>query len=247
MRGDLLEAQATVDWAVAQIPIIRENSFAWQRANPYEFTVEDDPKTGDRVVYAIEKIPYPLMLSVGVGSIIHSVRASLDLLAAALAQRNGEVPSRNTHFPIYKTAIGASDPKGGLDSVKCKQWLSDIERAKIKALQPYGGGDAVLWSLSELDILSKHQRIVRANGEIVSAHIRMNAAGPRPVIRMDQKTELARLPVGDSFRPHHGNTLLAVDVSIDEPRFGVNNESARPLLIRFALRVREIIGMFDVP
>jgi hypothetical protein len=35
MRDDLLDAQAAVDWAVAQIPLLQQDFIEWQRRNPY--------------------------------------------------------------------------------------------------------------------------------------------------------------------------------------------------------------------
>jgi len=250
MRDDLLDAEASIDWAVAQLPLVQQGFTAWQNTRPYDFTVEDDPKTGNKLVLAIERTPLPLILNVQAVAVIHFLRSSLDLIAAALAKRNGVVPGRNTHFPIYRDAAAASHPDRGLDSAKCKQWLSDSERAAMKALMPYGGGDPDIWPMSELDILSKHERLVRAAvnpmGSMLLGHARMAVTGMRTVRRRtDKETILAELPPGDPFTPHHGNTLLAIDIAIDEPRLGLSNETVVPLLRRFAVRTREILNTFN--
>jgi hypothetical protein len=40
MRNDLLGAQASVDWAVAQIPILDQRLMTWKRSSPYEIVME---------------------------------------------------------------------------------------------------------------------------------------------------------------------------------------------------------------
>lgn len=100
MRDDLLDAQAAICWAKSQIPKAQERWLEWQRSQPYAFTQEHDPQTGEELVIALEEKPLPLIANAEVGAIINSCRSSLDLLAAALALRNGPKPESNTYFPI---------------------------------------------------------------------------------------------------------------------------------------------------
>src|SRR3954447_11355583 len=100
MRDDLLDAQAAVDWAVAQIPLLQNGFLEWNK-NPYSVFVEPDAKTGGYAVVARQRIPFPLTFNAWAGAIVNSLRSALDLVAAALATRNGHKPSANTHFPIF--------------------------------------------------------------------------------------------------------------------------------------------------
>jgi hypothetical protein len=43
MRADLLDAQAAVDRADSQIPVLQKRLIAWQRNRPYKIVVEPDP------------------------------------------------------------------------------------------------------------------------------------------------------------------------------------------------------------
>ncbi|HXP05926.1 MAG TPA: hypothetical protein VN808_17540, partial [Stellaceae bacterium] len=153
MRSDLLDAQAAVDWAVAQIPLLQQSLIDWQRRQPYDIVRQPDPKSEGDIVVAAQQTPLPLMFNAWIGATLNSLRSSLDLLAAALATRNGKKPSSKTHFPIFASEQAMLDPLHGLES---KKWLSNSERAAIKALRPYKGGDASLWPLHQLDILRKH-------------------------------------------------------------------------------------------
>jgi hypothetical protein len=217
---------------------------------PYEITEEHDPDSGQNVVVAGEKTPISRVLSVGVGSIIHFIRSSLDMVAASLARRNGVVPDRNTHFPIYDSITGFSDVKRGLDSEKCKKWLSDAERTTIKTLKPYRGGDETFWTLNKLGQLFKHERIVPARAQIIGSLMlgtaRMTVGGTKVVRRMGKKTILLQLRPGEFSCASHGNTLLAIDIAFSEPGLGLNDESVVPILRKFAARVAEIVALFDI-
>ena len=72
---------------------------------------------------------------------INSLRSALDLLAAALATRNGEKPSPDTHFPIFACEQDIIDPLTGIEGEK---WLSKSDRATIKSFKPYRGGDSTI-------------------------------------------------------------------------------------------------------
>ena len=62
-----------------------------------------NPQTGKKAMVAREKEPIPLIINAEVGAIINSLRSGLDLVAAALAARNGMAPSDKTHFPVYRS------------------------------------------------------------------------------------------------------------------------------------------------
>jgi hypothetical protein len=87
MRDDLLDAQAAVDWALAEIPLLQQGFIEWQRRNPYSVVQERDPETGENIAVTYDQ-PFPLTFNAWAGAIINSLRSSLDLLAAALARRN---------------------------------------------------------------------------------------------------------------------------------------------------------------
>src|SRR5213082_2682848 len=103
MRDDLLDAQASVDWAVCQLNVFREKLAGWNAKCPLEIVAEDDPVTGDHLLSAYSMgSPDPIM-NAEVGVIINSTRTALDFLAASLSLRNGRKPDRRTQFPIFKS------------------------------------------------------------------------------------------------------------------------------------------------
>jgi hypothetical protein len=83
----------------------------------------------------------------------------LDILACALAARNGFSDSNSTHFPIAKDIADFSDPKSG-PMGKIKR-LSQVHKdIIIKQLKPYPGGDDLLCALHALDLTRKHRRLL---------------------------------------------------------------------------------------
>jgi len=240
MRDDLLGAQAAVDWAESQIPLLQEGFVAWQRRNPYPVVEEPHPDGLGNAAVVYDQ-PFPLEINAWVGAIIGSIRSSLDLVTAALAARHGKNPSTDTHFPIYRSLHDFIDPLTGIES---KKWLSERERAAIKSFKPYNGGDDVLWPLHRLDIARKHERLVNASPDVsgymmIGRHIAIG--GAKAIERLENKTVLRRLQPGERLYAAQGNTLLAVFITFNEAAVGLVDEEVATTLRRFAARVREII------
>jgi hypothetical protein len=244
MRDDLPDAQAAIDWAVAQIPLLQQGFVEWQRRNPYSVVQERDPDTGENIAVTYDQ-PFPLTFNAEVGAIINSLRSSLDLLAAALATRNGVKPSNRTHFPIFDSLHTMIDP---LEGIEGKKWLSKSERTAIKALNPHKGGDDTLWPLHRLDILRKHERLLSTSPDVkgflmMGRH--MHVGGTKAIKRLENKTVLLGLARGEILNATQGNTLLATFITFREPSLGLNDEEVATLLRKFATRVTEVIARFD--
>ena len=251
MRDDLLDAEASVNWARSQIPVMQTRFIAWQQGYPYEIVQERDPESGQEFAVAVQKTPLPLEFSAEAGAIINALRGSLDILASSLARRNGKKPHRLRHFPIFNSAQEMIDPLTGIDGAECKKWLSDAERATIKSLKPYQGGDYAIWPLHELDIIRKHERLLVAAAPVRSVlllgNARMRIVGENAFTRLDHKTFLYPLNPGEILRSTKGNTLFVIDIMLNESGLGISDEPVIPALMRFESRIREIINLFDVP
>jgi hypothetical protein len=80
MRDDLLDAQAAVDWAVAQIPLLQKRLTAWERDSTYVLMVEPDKDPSYKLLAAYPQRPLDRMINAEAGAIINSIRSSLDML-----------------------------------------------------------------------------------------------------------------------------------------------------------------------
>lgn len=73
--------------------------------------------------------PVPAIINAETGSIINSIRTSLDILASVLAARNGYPGSRQAYFPICKSLSDFQNAKSG-GTAKIKR-LSATDQATI--------------------------------------------------------------------------------------------------------------------
>ena len=160
MYDDLSEAKACVDWAVAQIPVLQKRVIQWRR-KLYSVAIDTDSEPGKKLYRIFDIKPIDLFISVEAGAIIHSIRSSLDLLACALAERNGHPASKDTYFPIWRNKDDFRDPKSRVLK-KIKQ-LSQIDQDIVKGLCPYPGGNDLLVALHDLDVTRKHRQLLKMN------------------------------------------------------------------------------------
>lgn len=238
MRDDLLDAQASVDWAIAQIPVFEEKLAAWNAKRPYELVVENDPNTGDHLLVAYLMGSLDPIVNAELGVIINSTRTALDLLAASLACRNGKKPDRGTHFPIFEQEM--IDPLTGIEG---KEWLTKPEQLAIKSLKPYRRGDHTLWPLHHLDIARKHERLLHAVPDVSGFLFQqgkpgdergfMFLSGMRRLERLENKTILSRFPGATTlpFDFSDGNAHIAAHIMFDEAEIGVTGEEVAGTLL----------------
>ena len=158
MREDLLDAQAAVDWAVSQFPALAQRIDSWLQLK-VDVVIEDpDPSVPNNVIVAVEKEPLPLVFNAEVGAYINAVRSSLDILATALNDRYSIGDPNKAYFPVARSL--AEFLSGGYKGAKFVKGLPPSERAKIEALNPYRGGNDLLWALHQFDIMRKHRRLL---------------------------------------------------------------------------------------
>jgi hypothetical protein len=199
--------------------------------------IEDpDPNGPNNVIVVVEEEPFPLAFNVEVGAYINTIRSSLDILASSLSARNGMPDNREAYFPIFQSGRYLAI---GLES---KKWLSPAERSIIKTLKPYRGGNELLWSLHQLDIMRKHRRLIGV--EPTPAFFRIAGQSVQPImsgwIRTHNKTQLAFISKG-ARQPQITRTFT---VTIDEPGMA----ERKPLvaaLYEFAGLAESIIKLFD--
>lgn len=160
MRDDLLDAYGAVDWARSQFPAIQEEFKTWLNAPSYELVSDPHPETRKKLLKLKILRPLTPSLNSWAGAAVNSIRTGLDLLAAALATRNGVMPGRNTHFPIYDSFERFSVPES---VAKRKKWLSAADLQIIEALRPYKGGNDLLFALHQLDVRRKHERLLKVD------------------------------------------------------------------------------------
>jgi hypothetical protein len=187
MRADLIEAQASVDWAVEQLLPFHQRLEAWLEANVTIEVRDVPPPATHNPIVAVERELLPISYSVEAGAYINAIRSSLDILAMALVRRHGlEIAEQQVYFPIAEDEQ-ALLRNGGAPLLK---QLPPGDRGKLLALKPYREGHPALWALHRLDILRKHRRLLYV--QIRPIHLSMSGS----------------LKPGD-FEPLHGEPFQA--------------------------------------
>ena len=242
MRDDLLHAQASVDWAVAQFPSLAQRIDSWLKFN-IEVAVEDpDPSVPNNVIVAVEKEPLPLALNVAVGAYINAIRSSLDILATSLAYRYRIGNPDKTYFPIVESESIFNG--GKFKGAKFIKGLPKVERTAVELLKPYKGGNELLWPLHQLDIMRKHRRLIGVEATPQTFMVSGWGDSITPVatgwMRANNKTVLA-LVRKDAPKAH---VRFTPEVTIYEADL-VERKGVIKALNQFASLADSIIKLFD--
>jgi hypothetical protein len=245
MRDDLLHAQASVDWAVAQLPSFQSRLDAWSHANVDVIIKELPADSPNNVIVAIEKGPLPLAFQVEVGAYINAIRSSLDILASALAARHCQALMDDAYFPVASSpqAFAARNYKGS----KFVQALPAKERDIIESIKPYKGGNPTLYPLHHLDIVRKHVRLLSVLVQPARLGMRREAMPffqSLSIAWMRSSDEETVLGLISKDAPNPELDFTAT-IGLDEPTY--SGRGVMHALQNFATFAGSIIWMFDSP
>src|SRR3990167_642520 len=108
-------------------------------------------------VLTLDSNPLPCEIPLIIGDIIHNLRSSLDIMACEIVTKSGNIPSRNTYFPISDTRDKLISL---INSGEIKMAGQDICDLIADFIKPYRGGNDSLWSLHQLGIIDKHRLLI---------------------------------------------------------------------------------------
>jgi hypothetical protein len=204
---------------------------------------EIDRQTGDKLVKVRITHKPPGRLRVTASNALNNLRHSLDQVVNAAAFELGS-KKRDNYFPFARDA-------GSIDEVirsNCRNVPSDLIPL-LKAFQPYGGGDDLLYSMSRLSGPNKHQIVLKLNVNLT--HLLLGAKtgfrllqGPADigVLRWDsskQELDMVRIKPGGRFDCERQIKLpLFVTLGDSEP---ASREPAAAFLDALAGKVESII------
>lgn len=243
MRPDLLEAQASVDWAMGQLPDLSKRLDEWLKRGVTIEVKELPPPADTNLIVAIENELLPLLFHAEVGAYINSIRSSLDVLAMTLVTRHKiAVPEHQVYFPITKTEE-EFEKKG-------KQLLAGLpaldQRLLREQVKPYLGGNDMLWVLHHLDIVRKHRRLL--NAQLKPIHMWMAGSlaegdftplGGEGSIQVGEETVLGTIRKGVPTPAIHTRFYVA----INEP--GIVRRPVEATLVQMASAATFAIKLFD--
>jgi hypothetical protein len=163
MRDGLLDAQASVDWAVERLPDLEVRVYEWLRLNVVVEVKDLGASNPNNIFVAVQRQELPRSFNVEIGAYLNVIRSSLDILASVLAGRYGICAPKDAYFPITESEAVFLTP--GSRRARFVAGLPSAERSRLEALKPYRGGNDDLWSLHQLDIMRKHRRLVTVIAE----------------------------------------------------------------------------------
>ena len=108
------------------------------------------------------------MANVIAGEVLHSLRGALDHLAYQLVLVGTGKPGPFSHvyFPIFNSAEDYEARKLGQIEGMRKEAIDAID-----AIEPYKGGNDVLWRLHRLNIVDKHRLLVTVGSRVRSVDL----------------------------------------------------------------------------
>ena len=111
----------------------------------------------EHVLLAKTPAAIPENIPLVAGDVIHNMRSALDHAIYEIAGGDGK-NMRNIYFPFGKSLDSFKNNLNNLN--KKSSNLSDNVKSFLLELKPYKGGNDVLYTLHELDIMDKHRMLV---------------------------------------------------------------------------------------
>jgi hypothetical protein len=191
--------------------------------------------------------PVPPTLSPILGDAIHNLRSALDLSACELVRLEGK-NVKGVYFPF-------ADHEGGLpDRIERRNFKRAGRRAVelVTALKPYGGGNALLHVIHELDVTDKHTALLPVIGVASSPSAKIRFFGnkvPTPVPQIDSQVaadgqSLVVMPPVDEL-PLGTKLPLRWNLAFGQEAGKMNGYPLVPALHEFTKIVVEIVDLFS--
>ena len=224
--------------------------------NPYDVVRQPNLKSGN-IVYSVSKVvPVPASIRTIAGDAIQNLRTALDYLACGLVLANNHPLTKETGFPILKGDFRSDIRKSTFDGKV--EGMRDEAINVIKSLNPYKGGDDVLWTINALNNIDKHRLLVAA-GTFVFRYNRAPLKRAINILNPEQLTQTLSdtlVPITGTFPLYEGQEIL-VDPRDMEPdenvefffEVAINEPQEFPpaplaLVLRQSYRrVVEVVGM----
>jgi hypothetical protein len=183
-------------------------------SNPYQCSGKPD-LAARKVEYTMDSVePVPDEIPLIAGEIIQNLRTALDHTAYKLYLKGtgGSTVSTNVYFPIADSKQQYDHTKGS----KTNGLPSD--RAKIDALQPYKGGNNLLWVIHKLNNIDKHRLLLTVGSAVHSLDFTAlhKQFYPQSIVAQVNLSPVL-FPPDDNSYPLERGTLVFTDCTQVEP------------------------------
>ncbi|TAX91552.1 hypothetical protein ELH97_06265 [Rhizobium leguminosarum] len=177
MRGSEIsdkfeEPKALVAEAIFAFRRFEEAFATFNQTGPFELLQQFDTDENCWKFRFLTKKNFPVQLEAIAKTVVHNLRAALDLMIATLVRCSGANLSKQAGFPISKSRQSfEKEFKAKLENVP------DRIIQLIRRLKPYDGGNQALWALAQLDNLGKHNELPPVAVAEVSVAVRTAMPG----------------------------------------------------------------------
>lgn len=181
----LWEATAKLDWAFALANYAKklaegyaQTSLEVEKGNVLSIEPAGEGNmvvTGSTYNLVLRTKPLPIELPLVIGSVIHSLRSSLDTALSTLMTLAKGKDDARTNFPMHLTErelrnsfgsserkcpdCGKSRPSKGINA-PIREHLPDFETLVMETFKPWKDGNPLLWGLGKVDNIHKHRMLM---------------------------------------------------------------------------------------
>jgi len=111
-----------------------------------------------KIIYLANIKQPSAIISAEIGTILNSIRSSLDVLITSVATRHGISNLEDAYFPLAKTE--ADFLRLNYKGSEVIRQFPNSDQNIIASFKPWRGGNRLLVALHDMDILRKHQRLI---------------------------------------------------------------------------------------
>ncbi len=215
---------------------------AFFESKPYSIVHERDPNgAGYKVKLRLQR-PLPEHLPLIVGEALYQMRSALDVFISCCAKADGATNTADVYFPFAgsETEFNSAAPQRKIRK------LAPARQDYIRALQPYPGGNTLLWAVNALANIDRHNCLVAVGGLNRVKEIKLTGGQyfiPDPE-RLQWLENDVVLIVGITGTPPEGHFDLAVGVAFREGPV-VKDRPVAPVLNDCLDAVGKVVRMFE--
>ncbi|QSY94829.1 hypothetical protein J2J97_02470 [Rhizobium bangladeshense] len=223
------ESKALVDEAIFNLQRFEDSLDTFnEKTKPFELRQQFDASDNCWTYRLVTKERFPKQLEAIAKSVVHNLRAALDLMVAALIRGGGKVVSKRAGFPISKSKAAFEKELGS----KLENVPDPVVRF-IRRLKPYEGGSQALWALAQLDNLGKHNQLPPV--AVAGVAVAVRTAMPGVFVAPDGSICLGGGPPGSTPFGHDHGYLIPEGTS----PIRIENDDVE--LYRMDASIREVV------
>lgn len=157
LHQDFLGASLKLQRAKSYIDEFDALARSLNRPDANHFVIKDDPEHGKIAVFDGSQ-DKALLMGATIGDAVHNLRCIFDHIWTSL-ERDATGKQTRATFPFHETRHNVKD---AIRKSPVKSAFPKTETLVLDELKPHSdeGGDSVLWSLTRLDNLDKHNMII---------------------------------------------------------------------------------------